>query len=930
MSKVKVSVVERDGTEIGWNEEISPSSDVLQAKGMASPNELELEDQTGTLNLSTIRARAEEVTPIAFDNSSTSFVFADESNGDFSISAGAIWEGLTKHVISSIDTSASDTFTYVYRDGIGGHTQSLGALSIDNLRYDDGSGTLAPVTASFFVNHWIYVDKIDQYFVVYGQDEHITLDEAADESAPVDIPSSFSLDTKLRIKVTQQQGASNFSSSETQTDRGPAGPAGPAGPVGNPGLSYKGLWSAGMYIPGDVVTYDPGTGIQGYVCTDVTTGNEEPTDTFYWDLLAPRGVDGSNGADGFGTNGFLLGTDWNSGTTYSIGQIVGWDGSLWFALIGSNLNNQPDTSPSDWYKMVSKGDPAGQIDHYSAYMSVDGGDTAVVQTVDYDVLVVESVAQPFTYNIGEFICNRTDVYLVVAKVGYEHTSGAGRNINDAWLEVDGTEVTGSRASEYIRSTSQQFGTNAISALIPLTLGETLRVRTMRQVGSDTDIISAARSNLVIQSATGKGADGEAGIPGTPGGGTFRGEYSVGDTYPLDDFVKHAGAVYISLQAGNTGNNPSSSPTFWSSVIEDGTDGVDGVPAGQIHYLNAGTFSSHAFTVSVEYLDIPWDNGLVQGPSDSFTYTGSELTCINADTYAVSAIVSMHNTLTDRPTFILSVQVDSGGGYTAVRQAYLTHVNDADCPSSAVVKAMVTLELGDKVKISVQHLSGSDVPRSQSILASGCDLSIHSVTGAGMDGAPGTPGNGNFQGDWNSVTSYAVNDLAIHNNSTDSGLWVCLIGNTNSEPTLINGDWKQTLKDGADGNDGANGTSVSFIEVSGLVEVSTTSTTYVPVDSLSFTTIDTGKYKLEFSSSGRGATGKSNQDSEYGLFVDGTLIQRSHRNFIFDSGTTSNDQRQVLHSQAVLNLTAGQVVSVRWKTSTETFIMNERSLILSRA
>ncbi len=122
--------------------------------------------------------------------------------------------------------------------------------------------------------------------------------------------------------------------------------------------------------------------------------------------------------------------------------------------------------------------------------------------------------------------------------------------------------------------------------------------------------------------------------------------------------------------------------------------------------------------------------------------------------------------------------------------------------------------------------------------------------------------------------------------------------------------------------------MTFAELSGLDEVTTNSASYLPVKNMSFITPSTGSYKLEFSSSGSGQAGVSGQDAEYGIFIDGVLVKNSHRDFIWSSLVGSNDTRVALHSQAIYDLLVGQEVSVRWRTSSDTFTMNERSLLIT--
>jgi len=45
-------------------------------------------------------------------------------------------------------------------------------------------------------------------------------------------------------------------------------------------------------------------------------------------------------------------------------------------------------------------------------------------------------------------------------------------------------------------------------------------------------------------------------------------YNAGTTYALNDVVVSGVSTYISLQAGNTGNNPATNPTFWKKIYVD--------------------------------------------------------------------------------------------------------------------------------------------------------------------------------------------------------------------------------------------------------------------------------------------------------------------------------------------------------------------------
>lgn len=102
-----------------------------------------------------------------------------------------------------------DTF---YSDGGSGHI--IGTTNVvDNSFYDDGSGTLAPITAGYFVRHALYLlgDGVHQkYLFVYSQSEYATLVQAENGSLPLP-PSYFDDGVVLIASLIVQEGASPIS-----------------------------------------------------------------------------------------------------------------------------------------------------------------------------------------------------------------------------------------------------------------------------------------------------------------------------------------------------------------------------------------------------------------------------------------------------------------------------------------------------------------------------------------------------------------------------------------------------------------------------------------------------------------------------------------------------------------------------------------------
>jgi hypothetical protein len=120
--------------------------------------------------------------------------------------------------------------------------------------------------------------------------------------------------------VLSQQGAT-----------GPAGPAGPTGPTGLTGAT-------GPQGPAGPTGAIGSTGPQGATGTTGATG--------------PQGPQGSTGPQGPPVS--FRGT-WSNSTTYSTGDVVFFNGSAYIAIVGSNLNHQPDVSPTQWSLLAQQG-----------------------------------------------------------------------------------------------------------------------------------------------------------------------------------------------------------------------------------------------------------------------------------------------------------------------------------------------------------------------------------------------------------------------------------------------------------------------------------------------------------------------------------------------------------------------------------------------
>jgi len=148
-------------------------------------------------------------------------MISETGTRNIAVTAGAVYAGMTKETINSFDSSATDTIKYYYyRNGTGGFTKITGQTQIDNLHYDDGSGTLATLSSGGWFGgnnygiHWVYEDIDSELFVVYGIDSY-TLKEAQEENPPSDIAELLHEVSGLIGKIIIQKNSNSFTSTQT-------------------------------------------------------------------------------------------------------------------------------------------------------------------------------------------------------------------------------------------------------------------------------------------------------------------------------------------------------------------------------------------------------------------------------------------------------------------------------------------------------------------------------------------------------------------------------------------------------------------------------------------------------------------------------------------------------------------------------------------
>ena len=145
-------------------------------------------------------------------------IISEVGTNMLAVTSGAWWLGLSEYTIGAWDTSASDTFTSYYDDNAGGFTAVTNQTTIDNLQYDDGSGTLATLGNGKYGVHWVYLGLEGDHYVVYGLDSY-TLTGAEEAVPPTSLPLQITgFHSALIGKIVIRESAAVFTTIQNPFD----------------------------------------------------------------------------------------------------------------------------------------------------------------------------------------------------------------------------------------------------------------------------------------------------------------------------------------------------------------------------------------------------------------------------------------------------------------------------------------------------------------------------------------------------------------------------------------------------------------------------------------------------------------------------------------------------------------------------------------
>lgn len=159
--------------------------------------------------------------PLARDERLGGLVLGEKGTRNITVTGGKLWDRNNQFTISAIDTSAGgaptslNTFSTYYRAAGGGFTEVEDVTQWPNTKYDDGSGTLADVTANKYANLWWYLSTENYLVCVYGRATYSNAAAAALGPIPSTLPLQVNAHMRLIARTTFKNAGSTFEAIDT-------------------------------------------------------------------------------------------------------------------------------------------------------------------------------------------------------------------------------------------------------------------------------------------------------------------------------------------------------------------------------------------------------------------------------------------------------------------------------------------------------------------------------------------------------------------------------------------------------------------------------------------------------------------------------------------------------------------------------------------
>lgn len=186
--------------------------------------------------------------------------------------------------------------------------------------------------------------------------------------------------------------------------------------------------------------------------------------------------------------------------------------------------------------------------------------------------VIKNTGQ-FTVGTSQVTFDEAGLYYISVDLSTEVSSGNNRSTSRVYLESDTgggfTQVSGSTAYMYNRQSTDGTSSCSINLNRDVAQGEVIRVRVVRNSGSDVInvIANTFRFNAIKLSA--QGPVGPKGDPGPSGDVNWTGGWSSSVAYNINDAVSYLGSSYVAVANNNNDAPPSAS---WDVLAQKGDQG----------------------------------------------------------------------------------------------------------------------------------------------------------------------------------------------------------------------------------------------------------------------------------------------------------------------------------------------------------------------
>lgn len=246
------------------------------------------------------------------------------------------------------------------------------------------------------------------------------------------------------------------------------------------------------------------------------------------------------------------------------------------------------------------------------------GITTSPSTIPLDTERQSSTA--FTLAANEVTINRRGVYRIDLDLSLDESSTNDTTV-DMWLEKNTVEVAGTRARMFHDANMEEGGNHSM-CLLPLAVGDVLRMRAEIVQGSAQTDTLADGARMLIQTVGSDGAPGEIGPQGPAGSGS---------TINIDDEGASIGSPFSTLDFVGAGVTATDAGSGTATITIPGGGGGGG-SANIAQYrkaINQALIFNQAWQVSLDATDFEDAN---------YTRSGGDITINTDGVYRVSYVL----------------------------------------------------------------------------------------------------------------------------------------------------------------------------------------------------------------------------------------------------------------------------------------------------